>query len=269
MSPLTFKLKSEPPIRVDASPLIPSRLAGLDLPAISTLVLYDGRQPITAGDIFEISGSEPTDIRFIGDCSRLDCLGAKLTGGRILVEGNAGACAGSAMEDGLLTIAGNAGPYAGASMKGGVLRVEGNVGDHAAGTLPGEIAGMRGGFFLVRGNAGECAGDRMRRGSFVIEGDAGDYAGSQMAGGTLAVFGKAGALPGYLMSRGSILLRHHAELGPTFIEAGFQDFVWLRIFARYLLEQGVRRAEELTSRSRRYSGDMAKSGKGEILALVS
>ena len=36
---------------------------------------------------------------------------------------------------------------------------------------------MRGGIVVVRGNAGERAGDRMRRGPIVVEGAAGAFAG--------------------------------------------------------------------------------------------
>ena len=53
-------------------------------------------------------------------------------------------------------------------MKGGLLEIRGATGAFLAAPLAGEMAGMRGGLVIVRGRAGERAGDRMRRGTIVI-----------------------------------------------------------------------------------------------------
>ena len=65
------------------------------------------------------------------------------------------------------------------------LEIRGTTGAFLAAPLAGEMAGMRGGLVIVRGHAGERAGDRMRRGTIVIEGEAGAYAGSRMIAGSL------------------------------------------------------------------------------------
>ena len=54
------------------------------------------------------------------------------------------------------------------------------------------MAGMRGGVVVVRGNAGERAGDRLRRGTIIVEGQAGAHAGSRMIAGTLILRRRAG-----------------------------------------------------------------------------
>jgi len=268
MSALTFKLKSKLPASLDVSGLIPSRLSGKSVTEIQKMPLGEGRASIAAGDIFDVAGADTGDLRFLGDCKRLDFIGARLDSGRILVEGDAGSFSGMAMTGGMLTIAGSAGNYAGASMTEGVLKIEQNAGDFTGGALPGETAGMRGGLIVVRGKAGDRAGDRMRRGTIFVAGDAGDYAASRMVAGTLAVLGKVGAYPGYLMKRGSIVLRQQTALPANFIDGGLQDYLWVRVLARFLAGHGVEGVEALGSQARRYSGDIATGGKGEILSLL-
>ena len=86
--------------------------------------------------------------------------------------------------------------------------------------LEGEMEGATGGLLIVRGNAGERAGDRLRRGTILIEGSAGDFPGSRMIAGTLIVLKECGKLPGYLMRRGTIVLANPPELAPTFVDCG-------------------------------------------------
>src|SRR5260370_39245851 len=65
------------------------------------------------------------------------------------------------------------------------------------GPLPGETAGMRGGVVVVRGKAGDRAGDRLRRGTIIIEGHAGAHAGSRMIPGTLILCRDSGPIARY------------------------------------------------------------------------
>ncbi len=75
MSALTFKLKSVSPTPVDVSILSPSRLANASLSEISRLRLQDGRNPISVGDLFEVSGS---DLGSNATTQRLLAAGAKV-----------------------------------------------------------------------------------------------------------------------------------------------------------------------------------------------
>jgi hypothetical protein len=98
--------------------------------------------------------------------------------------------------------------------------------------LAGETAGMRGGVVVVRGRAGERAGDRMRRGTIIIEGKAGTYAGSRMIAGTLIVGHKAGPLPGFLMKRGTIVLGDGCSaMSPTIVDCGQHELLAMRLWA--------------------------------------
>ena len=150
-------------------------------------------------------------------------------------------------------------------MRGGLLTIGGEAGERLGGPLAGETEGMNGGVIHVLGGARARAGDRLRRGFILIEGDAGDYLGSRMIAGTLAVGGRAGALPGYLMNRGTILLAGGTDdLSPTFVDCGVFDLVAARLLASYVGATSAGLGAAFRGRLRRYAGDMAALGKGEI-----
>jgi formylmethanofuran dehydrogenase subunit C len=86
-----------------------------------------------------------------------------------------------------------------------------------------------------------------------------------MIAGTLVVLGRTGPLPGYLMKRGTIVLADtHQELSPTFIDCGTHDLVALRLMADFLGGHSARAGKLLRRPLRRFAGDMASLGKGEI-----
>jgi formylmethanofuran dehydrogenase subunit C len=204
-------------------------------------------------------------IRIEASCDRLDRIGQEMTGGEIVVDGDVGARAGRLMKGGRLTVRGSAGPWAASGMKGGAIEIFGDAGDRLGGPLAGEVAGMRGGTVLVHGRAGERAGDRLRRGTIVIEGGAGAYAGSRMIAGTLVILGRTGPLPGYLMKRGTIVLGDKSEeMSPTFIDCGVHDLVALRLMAGFFGGLSTRAGKLFRRPLRRFAGDMAALGKGEI-----
>lgn len=162
-------------------------------------------------------------------------------------------------------VRGNAGPWAASGMKSGVLHISGRAGDRLGGPLSGEIVGMRGGIVVVRGNAGERAADRLRRGTIIVEGDAGPYAGARMIAGTLIVSGTSGPLPGYLLKRGTVVLGDgRGVLSPTFVDCGVHQLVATRYIAS-MIESYSKAAARLMRRPlRRFAGDMAVLGKGEM-----
>jgi formylmethanofuran dehydrogenase subunit C len=128
---------------------------------------------------------------------------------------------------------------------------------------------MTGGVIMVGGNAGDRAGERLRRGAIVVRRNAGDYAGYRMIAGTLIVLGKAGALPGFGMGRGTIVLGRGAfRLSPTFADCGPQELAFLGLLARTLAAQDVDTGALLRKPLRRYAGDLAASGKGELFTPV-
>jgi formylmethanofuran dehydrogenase subunit C len=264
MTALRFVLRASPPTRLDLSPLIPGRLAGLDQAAVARIELGTARASVRVGDVFGLHMGDAEQVAIEGGSERFDFLGAGMNGGSLLLEGDAGYCAGRRLSGGKLEIRGSAGAWAASGLGGGALEIHGDTGPMLGAPLAGERAGMAGGSVVVRGSAGERAGDRMRRGLIVIEGAAGEAAGSRMLAGTLAVCGRAGPMPGYLMRRGTLLLAE-ADLPPTFVRAGGAPPVFRHLLARALAEVSQLAAQLAGRAESRFLGDMATLGKGEIL----
>ncbi|MBV9426568.1 MAG: formylmethanofuran dehydrogenase subunit C [Bradyrhizobiaceae bacterium] len=264
MKPLVLTLKERPAERLDLSPLLPHLLAGKSAAEIARIGVQTTRRPLIVGDVFRMRMGDVGRIHIEDGCDRLDWIGHGMTGGEIEVDGDVGSQAGRLMTGGRLTITGSAGPWAASGMRGGKIDIGGAAGDRLGGPLPGEMAGMRGGVVIVRGDAGERIGDRLRRGTIIVEGRAGAWAGSRMIAGTILVGGSAGPLPGYLMRRGTIVLASAAKLSPTFIDCGRHDLVALRLLAMFVGRYSTRAAKLLQRSLRRFAGDMAVLGKGEV-----
>jgi len=269
VSALTLTLRAPPPQRVDLSALTPDRLQGLDQTAIARLPLQCGNRAIAVGDLFTVAAGAPDDLRLVGDCARLDCIGAEMTRGAVTVEGNAGAYLGHALRGGRIHVQGNADVGAAREMRGGEIVIEGDAGDFLGGARPGEMKGMSGGFVLVRGNAGDRAGDRLRRGTIIVEGALGAYAASRMIAGTLIGLGRSiGPYPAFAMKRGSLILLSRPERAlPSFADCGRHDLAFLRLLLRTLKGRSPR-LDALAARPpivQRLAGDQSVGGKGEIL----
>jgi formylmethanofuran dehydrogenase subunit C len=268
MSPLVFTLRTQPPQRVDLTPLTPHRVAGLRRRDIEHLSLATTRAPLTVGDLFRLRGDDPARLIIEGGSTRFDRLGSEMNSGTLRLDGDAGIEAGRRMRGGTLTIAGNTGPFAASGLRGGTIEILGHAGDCLGGPRSGEIEGMNGGVVIVRGTAAHRAGDRMRRGLIVIEGSAGDAAASRMIAGTLVVCGAVGAHPGLLMRRGTLLIGGTATLLPSFVPTGAADPVFHRLLARALRPFSPRASRLATQPGPRYAGDMATIGKGEVLLAL-
>jgi len=270
MSRLTFTLKHEPEERLDLSVLTPKALSGLNRKAIAAVSIGQSKRGATVGDMFRVAGADLADIVFEGGSERLDGVGAGLDGGVVRVTGDVGAEAGRLMRSGQLIVEGGAGPHAGSCMRGGRIEILGDAGDHLGGPLAGELAGMNGGLVIVRGRAGDYAGDRMRRGLIAVLKGAGEYAGARMIAGTLLVLGDVGPLPGYLMRRGSIILdRAPKTLSPSFVACGAPDLAFAGLLDRHLIAEGIVKRPLLGRAPRRLGGDNAVMGLGEILFPAS
>lgn len=267
MSVLSFRLKGPLTGRVDASPLLPHRLADMDMTKIAALPLRLGRGQIAVGDLFDLSGSPGDTVELEGD-ERLDFVGAGLTGGTIRVAGPVGHRAGTGMSGGSLMVEGVAGLAAGAAMRGGLLTIGGDAGNELGGALPGERTGMMGGRILVRGSCGDRAGERMRRGLIAVGGDTGAYAALHMNAGSLLIGGRPGAATGHGMRNGTILFRGEIDPLPGFADCGLNQLPFLSLLDRHLSElEGVPPAcRGMTGRARRWLGDRGFGGRGELLS---
>lgn len=258
----TLTLRQEPPERLDLLNINPLSLNGLSEAEAAKLPVGTSRRGLTLGDCFTITldGSETLVIE--GGSSRLDRVGASLDGGSIRVVGDVGQRLGAGMRSGTVTVTGAAGPFAGSGATGGTITVEGDAGDHAGGAVYGAKAGLDGATLIVRGTAGDHLGDRMRRG-LILVGSAGAHAGARMIAGTIAAI-SLGDHPGFGMRRGTILAGTTGTVTPSFVETGTHDLVFLRLLARSLRPLSAEHADLAAGALKRYSGDLATLGKGEL-----
>ena len=272
MSGLVLTVTRPPRQRLDLSPLLPERLADLSIEVVGAIELACGNRRLRTDEVFTLASGSGPGLVIRNQGARLDNIGQGMTMGEITIEGDAGAYAGLAMSGGRLTISGHAGPFAGAAMTGGIIEVTGNAGDWLGGGLPGERRGMAGGLILIRGDAGQRAADRQRRGIILIEGNAGDFLGARMVAGTTIVLGtETGRYPGFAMKRGTLLLnRRPQQMLPTFADAGRHELGFMSLLTSYLAPHSARLAVAAPSLTelRRFTGDAAAGGKGEILAAA-
>ena len=215
-------------------------------------ISIDAGGTVAVGDLFEVTGHAAGRIRFTGDLSKANRLGAGLSEGVVVVEGDVG-------------------DEVGMGLSAGSIEVRGSAGDRAGGAAPEARRGMTGGELIIRGAVGSEAGSRMRRGLLAIGGDAGSHTGVGTIAGTIVVFGNAGASPGLWSKRGSIV-----ALGPVAIPSTYRYACTYRpavlplMLGRLRTRYGMPvQDRHLSGSYRRYSGDLADLGKGEILAWTA
>lgn len=271
---MTLRLiaRAAPSQRIDLAALTPDRLAGLDRAAIEALPVATTRTPLALGELFRLRHGTPDMIVIEGGDARLDRIGAGMTRGSIVVDGDAGALLGAGMAGGRIEVRGDAGRYAATGATGGEIDIAGDAGEGLGAAPPGTTQGMDGGLVIVRGDAGPRAASRLRRGVIVIEGDAAEEAAWQMLAGTLIVCGRIDGAPGMLMRRGTLIAGDAVPL-PSFVATGGPAPVFPRLLAR-ALDPVAAAPDRLASRRaarlvravvRAYAGDMATLGKGELL----
>lgn len=266
--PVRLRFREPTALPVDASPLLPSALAGLSAAELERLPLRVGNRELPLAELAEASPGDTDALVVEAAFASLDRLGRGMAMGRLEVHGDVGAYLGQGMRGGRIELFGSAGVHAAAGMRGGVIHVSGNVGDFLGGALPGDRFGMIGGAVLVGGAVGDRAGDRMRRGLVVATGALGDFAASRMIGGTIVALHGCGADPGYAMRRGTLLLgRRPPGLLPTFLSNGVHDLPWLGLLAREV----ALLAPSLSlpgTRVERWTGCASAGGKGEVLVAA-
>lgn len=85
-----------------------------------------------------------------------------------------------------------------------------------------------------------------------------------MIAGTLVVCGEAAEGAGVLMRRGTVVLGRTAPVLPTFVPLGGGDLVFRRLLRRALEPLHPEAAALAVTATRRFGGDMATIGKGEM-----
>jgi formylmethanofuran dehydrogenase subunit C len=246
---LTLTLRTQPPARVIAAPLIPERLRALGAAAVAALQLGCGGETVAVGDLFEVSGAgtEEEALVLAGDLRGFDWIGTGMSRGEIVVEGDVGA-------------------WAGAEMSGGVLRITGDAGARLGGAFPGTRVGMTGGEIVVTGDTGEEAGAGMRRGLVAVGGQTGSGAGLRMLAGTVIALRGIGAEAGIGNKRGSLVSGVTVAPLPGYAFATRFRPPALGLHLRRVRELGVPVDDALLVGAwARWSGDRTELGRGEIL----
>jgi formylmethanofuran dehydrogenase subunit C len=250
---ISARLRKPLQTRVDLSAVLAGAWSGLAAVELARRpVLLDGGTPVPLGDLFELTGAPAGRVRFEGDLAQADRLGTRLAEGEVIVDGPVG-------------------DETGLAMSGGVIDVHGDAGALTGGAAGDARRGMTGGELLVRGGAGPGPGTRMRRGLLVVMADVAGQAGAGMIAGTVIVFGDAGPAPGRWSKRGSIVALGSVQIPPTYryactYQPDHLRLTLLRLRQRYGLAVDER---YVSGFYRRYSGDLADLGRGEILAWTA
>jgi formylmethanofuran dehydrogenase subunit C len=266
---LTLHTPSSIPLEVDSVRLETVREQSPD-EVLRTLV-QRGNKQAPLGEFFSATGTARDDatLVWVGDCSRVKLIGAKLSSGTVRVEGTAGMHLGAEMTGGEVICEGDAADWVGAEMKGGRITVRGNAGHLVGAVYRGGRRGMTGGEILIHGSAGNEIGHTLRRGLIAIGGRCGDAVGVGMIAGTICLFGEPGIRHGAGMKRGTMVFFNPGpaiDVLPTFRSACSYQPVFLQLYLRELRSAGFRLADEyFTSRYRRYNGDLLELGRGEML----
>jgi len=249
---VTLTLRGSLDLTLLADGLTPDRCAVAASREIADLPVWYGGQRARLDDFFSVQGERSSHVRLQGNLGQLQGVGAGMTVGELVIEGDVGR-------------------DTGVGMSGGVIDIHGDAGDNLGGATPGASRGMTGGEIIIRGRAGDDVGASLRRGLIVVMGDTGERAGQRMIAGSVILLAKAGRGAGRWTKRGSIVALGPIERPATFRYACTYRPPHLRVTFLYLrARHGVSVADHyVTGRYERYSGDLAEVGRGEILRWVS
>jgi formylmethanofuran dehydrogenase subunit C len=229
---LELALRAPLTAAADLAALTAPGWATCDAPALASRHVTVCGAPVAIGDLFTVTGTPAPALRIIGDLAQGASVGAELAEGTVTVEGN--------------------------------------VGDNAGGARPGAKKGMRGGALVILGNAGAEAGACIRRGLIAVQGNVGPRSARAAIAGTIFVGGDAGPDAGLWSKRGSLVVVGAVTPLPTYHEACTYQPVVLRLLLLRLRALGLPiTPAHLDGSWRRWSGDLAESGLGEILQWQS
>jgi len=264
--PVTFHLKRQPTVPLEAEVISPDALCGLSNAEIRSLIVYHGKRQLPVSEFFDVEGERSDDIVIHGTLNKVRWIGRAMSKGTVTVHGPVGMHLGAYMRGGRIEVHGHASDWIGAEMKNGFIHVHGNAGGQIGAAYRGSLAGMKNGTIVIDGSAGLEVGMRMRRGTILIGGPARDFTGLQMKGGTIVLLSGAEIRTGAWMNRGTIISMKPLQLMPTFTYSVDSTPTFLMLFARYVKTLGVQIPYTPAEGTYRvYVGDTSVSDKGEIL----
>jgi len=263
---LSLSLKELPNVPVEAEVISPDRVAGLSNADVRALPIQLGKRQLRLDALFDVEGDGSDEMELRGNLTRVKWIGRGMSRGRIRIIGDAGMHLGAHMKGGTIEVQGNASDWVGAEMTGGRIHIRGNVGGQVGSAYRGSPSGMNRGTILIEGSAGIEVGMRMKRGIIAVRGAVRDFAGLQMKGGSLFLLGGAELRTGAWMTRGTIVCLKSIRLLPTFSYACDYHPPFMAMYSNHLRRLGFAIPYDARQgKYRRYNGDAAVPGKGEIL----
>jgi len=253
---ITLTPKNSFKFPVEGKNITPDTFTGKSVKEIEALDMWEGNRKRTIGELFNVKNDDTTSevftIKINGNVNTVRNIGAQMSMGQIIVDGDVGMHLGEAMSGGNIAVAGNAGSWAGSRMTDGLIEIKGNAGDYIGAAYRGSTEGMNGGKVIIHGNAGHEVGCFMRGGLIKILGNVGIFAGIHMRNGTIYVQGTSQGRAGAQMINGKIILAGHSEdVMPTFtIE---------EVKAKVKVDD-----EKIGGPFYRFTGDLADNGKGKL-----
>jgi formylmethanofuran dehydrogenase subunit C len=257
-----FKMINLYPLRKFTFPVIaecvsPDVFQDKNQKEIEDLETLEGNKQKRLGELFKVEETrkeQETTITVYGDVSKVRRIGAYMTDGEIIIQGDAGMHLGEEMKDGKITVHGNVAGWAGSTMKGGTIEIHGNTSHYLGAPYRGSNRGMRGGKIIVYGNVGNEAGAYMRKGLIKIYGNAGQFAGLRMHNGTIYVQGDCEGRAGACMTGGKIVVD------------GFLQSI-LPTFTIESVKKKVKIEEKIEGPFYLFLGDLTENGKGKLYVL--
>ncbi len=242
---------------VYAECISPDIFVGKSLSEILELEVWEGNKRRSLGSLFDVecgdaNESENVTLQIRGDLRKVRMVGAEMTIGTIVIEGDVGLRLGEYMKGGEIIVKGNVDSWAGSSMEGGRIEVNGSAADYVGGPYRGSTEGMKNGSVLIHGDAGNEVGCYMRGGLLKVDGSVGDFAGIHMRDGTILIQGDSKCRPGAGMLDGRVIICGRVEsILPTFTIDS------IRPTART-------DGEKVTGPFYLFTGDIADDGKGRL-----
>src|SRR6187549_3246901 len=87
---ITFHLKRQPTVPLEAEVLTPDKMAELSNDEIRSLIVYHGKRQLPLGEFFEIEGERSADLIIQGALHKVRWIGRAMTRGSITIHGNVG-----------------------------------------------------------------------------------------------------------------------------------------------------------------------------------